>query len=218
MLIAGGVVVGAAVLVVLMRSHNSASSGGNISGGVTDIMGGFQTAGTIYVPTSSYDIQYNNYKDSSVTYSTVTNNNNSQTTTTYQNSDNINSPSGGGSVTGSPVIPAPAPIPAPPIISGGNTPPVNPPTQQTGTTPAAPAPVAPPPPPAWRAMGTMHYATPAGGWNPNSVVDYVKDHGGYSDFASRAIYAQNNGIANYTGTEAQNIQMLNKMKSQFGGF
>jgi hypothetical protein len=222
LLIGGGVAVGAAVLVLFLKGRGS--SGGqavnNNTGGM-DVIGGFATAPTVYVPTSDYNIVTNNYgKNSSVSYSTVTNNNNSQTTTTYSNNNNgntINSPSGGGSVNNSPVNPAPAPIPpAPVIIGGGGT--VNPPTQQTGTQPAAPAPVAPPPPPAFKLMGNMHYATPAGGWNPNSVVDYVKEHGGYSDFGSRAILAQQYGISNYQGTESQNITFLQKLKQNYGNY
>jgi hypothetical protein len=196
-----GVAVGAAVLVLFLKGRGGGGSSSNSSTGSMDIMGGFASAGTIFVPTTSYNISDNQYKDSSVSYSTVTNNNNSQTTTTY-----------------GPVNPSPAPIPVPPTIVGGGDTTVNPPTGQTGTTPAAPAPVAPPPPPAWRSMGTLHYAVPQGGWNPGSVVDYMKDHGGDSSFWQRNLYAQQNGIANYTGTDAQNTEMLAKMKAQFGGF
>lgn len=86
---------------------------------------------------------------------------------------------------------------------------------------AAPAPsvVAPAPAPAQTSkptrMGNMNYATPAGGWDPNSVVDFIKAHGGYADFASRKILASQMGIQNYTGTAEQNINMLNNLRSTY---
>lgn len=202
-LIGVGVAVGAAVLVIFLRGRNSASTGGNISGGVTDIMGGFQTADTVFVPTSSYDIQYNTYKGA-VTYSTVTNNNQSTTTTTYSD------------ISGTVTVP-PQPIPDPPHITTGSGSTVNPPTTQTGTTPAAPAPTTPTPatPSQPLMMGDLHYTVPKGGWNPNSVVDYIKSKGGYADMASRTKLASEMGIKNYTGTAAQNIQMLNALKAKY---
>lgn len=240
-LIAVGVVAGAAVLVLFLKNRNSASTGGNLSGGVTDIMGGFQTAGTIYVPTSSYDLQYNTYKGA-VTYSTVTNNQMSTTTTTYapvnsnngnsiDNGNSINSPSGGSTVSGSPVTSLVSTSPAagvssPPIITTGSGNVVNPVQQPQPSPPPAPvqsAPPAPPPPPApsapaqpaWEGalVSGYHYATPAGGWNPGSIVDNMKSHGFRSSYNDQANLAAAMGIQGYQGTAAQNIQMLNSLKA-----
>lgn len=236
MIIAVGVVAGAAVLVLFLKNQNSASSGGSTSGGVTDIMGGFQTAGTIYVPTSSYDLQYNTYKGA-VTYSSVTNNQETTTTTTYApvNSNNgspqnINSPTGGSTVTGSPVTnivtkPPAAGVSAPPIITTGSGNVINPVTQPVHVAPAPvqTTPSAPPPPPApsapaapaWEGalIGGMHYATPRGGWSPGSVVDNLKSHGFAADYGNRSKLAASMGIGGYQGTAAQNIQMLNNLKA-----
>lgn len=44
--------------------------------------------------------------------------------------------------------------------------------------------------------------------NPNSVVDHLKSVGQDSSFASRVSLAANYGIAGYTGTEDQNVQLL----------
>ncbi|WP_040950108.1 RHS repeat-associated core domain-containing protein [Gorillibacterium massiliense] len=44
-----------------------------------------------------------------------------------------------------------------------------------------------------------------------SVVDYLKSQGKDSSFSSREKIAQNLGIKNYTGTSAQNTQMLNML-------
>lgn len=215
-----GVVAGAAVLVLFLRGKGGSAS--TQSGGATDIMGGFSTAGTVYVPTSSYDLQYNTYKGA-VTYSTQTNNNNSQTTTTY-------APAGG---TGGTAVSIPdAHIPLPPTITTGSGSTVNPVKQPVAAAPAPIEPITPLHPSApsvpkptitatpksvpFKNMGTMHYATPSGGWNSNSVVDYVKEHGGYSDLASRTILAKKYGITNYTGTAAQNATFLSKLKTVYG--
>jgi hypothetical protein len=211
-LIGVGVAVGAAVLVLFLKKP---ASGGSASGGSgsMDIAGGFATAGTVYVPTTEYNVSYNKYKGA-VSYETTTNNSVATTTTTY---GPINSPTGGSSVVGSPVhLPDPGPTPVTIATNGGV---VNPPTSQTNTTPAAPAPVAPPPPPppppappsdpSWfGAMSGMHYATPRGGWDPNSVVDNLKSHGYAADYNSRANIASAMGITGYRGTAAQNVQML----------
>lgn len=224
MLIAVGVVAGAAVLVLFLKNQNSASTGGSTSGGVTDIMGGFQTAGTIYVPTSSYDLQYNTYKGA-VTYSSVTNNQQTTTTTTYAPVDSNNGNSG-GAVTGV-VLPNPsAGVSSPPIITTGSNNVINPVEQPHPTPPPAPVqpsnPAPPPPPapsapaaPAWEGtlVGGMHYATPRGGWNPNSVVDNLKSHGFASDMGNRQKLAASMGIGGYQGTASQNIQMLNNLKA-----
>lgn len=235
-MIAIGVTIGAALLVLVLKGKgtgNSASSGGSVTGGVSDIMGGFQTAGTVYVPTDSYDITYNNLKDSSITYTTTTNNNQTTKTTTYapvdspvsmNNGSPINSPSGSGiTISSSPVtsivLPMPAPVPSPPMIQTGSNNVVNIPTVQTNTTPVMPKPVDPPPPPAapsWEGslMGGYHYATPARGWDNNSVVDNLKAHGYNSSFDARSHIAAAMNIQNYQGTAAQNIQMLGNLNSK----
>jgi|SRR3954468_8835404 hypothetical protein len=59
-----------------------------------------------------------------------------------------------------------------------------------------------------------HYATPRGGWNPNSIVDYLKQGGYKSDIASRSKYAQESGISGYHGTAQQNVQLLKSIKAQ----
>ena len=46
-----------------------------------------------------------------------------------------------------------------------------------------------------------------------SIVDYLKSVGQPSDFASRKIFAQQQGISNYTGSAQQNTQLLNTLKS-----
>lgn len=217
-LIGVGVAVGAAVLVLFLKkpAATSAPSGGS---GSQDIMGGFATASTVYVPTSEYNISYDTYKGA-VSYATTTNNSVSTTTTTYAPVNSpINSPSGGSTVSASPIVGGivhtGTPAPSAPVNIVSNSPtPVNPPTSQTNTTPAAPAPQAPAPQPStpgwFGAMGGggMHYATPRGGWNPNSVVDNLKSHGYAADYNSRSNLAAAMGITGYTGSAAQNTQML----------
>ena len=41
-----------------------------------------------------------------------------------------------------------------------------------------------------------------------SIVDYLNSTGAKSDFASRTTLAKTSGIQNYTGTAAQNTQLL----------
>lgn len=59
-----------------------------------------------------------------------------------------------------------------------------------------------------------NYATPRGGWNPNSVVDNLKQAGAAADINARKSYASQAGISNYTGTASQNVQLLNTLKAQ----
>lgn len=54
------------------------------------------------------------------------------------------------------------------------------------------------------------------GYQGPSIVDYLASTGQASDFASRSTLAQANGIANYTGTAAQNTQLLTMLRSQGG--
>jgi hypothetical protein len=209
LLLGGGLVAGAAVLVLFLKG-NAGGSASSQSGGVTDIVGGFASAGTVYVPTSSYDLQYNTYKGA-VSYSTS----NNIETTTY-------SGSGSGVFKGSPIVGIPTPASPPPTIttSGGTT--INPVTQPTH---AAPAPSAPSHPtgtatktatPTTAKMGGLHYATPKGGWNSGSVVDYVKAHGGYADPKSISKLAGEVGISGYSGTAAQNKSLLSKLRNKYG--
>lgn len=58
------------------------------------------------------------------------------------------------------------------------------------------------------------YQTPRGGWNPNSVVDHLKMAGAAADMATRKQYAMEAGIQNYSGTAAQNVQLLSALKAQ----
>jgi hypothetical protein len=55
---------------------------------------------------------------------------------------------------------------------------------------------------------------------PVSLVDYLKSHGWKSDFESRRTYAYNMGVVNdkrhYSGTAAQNIDLLNRMIKKYG--
>lgn len=46
-----------------------------------------------------------------------------------------------------------------------------------------------------------------------SIVDYLKSTGGASDFASRAALATQKGITGYTGTAAQNTQLLGILRA-----
>ena len=47
----------------------------------------------------------------------------------------------------------------------------------------------------------------------NSIVDYLKSIGQDSSFSNRAKLAAQYGISNYSGTAAQNLELLNKLKS-----
>ncbi len=49
--------------------------------------------------------------------------------------------------------------------------------------------------------------------DPNSIVDYLKDHGLPSDMASRKVIAEKHGISPYTGTAEQNIRLLALMRN-----
>lgn len=50
-----------------------------------------------------------------------------------------------------------------------------------------------------------------------SIVDYLNSKGKASDYNSRAGLATQNGITNYTGTAAQNTQLLNSLRSGTAG-
>lgn len=55
---------------------------------------------------------------------------------------------------------------------------------------------------------------PAATYTGVSIVNYLASVGQPSDYASRAKLAQQQGITNYTGTAAQNTQLLNTLRSQ----
>ncbi len=55
-------------------------------------------------------------------------------------------------------------------------------------------------------------AKPNSGYNGNSIVDYLKSIGKDSSFNARKQYAQQYGIANYSGTAEQNTALLNAMR------
>lgn len=74
----------------------------------------------------------------------------------------------------------------------------------TGLTPSTPKPATPAP------ANNSTYSGP-------SVVDYLGSTGQASDFASRAKLAAERGITGYTGTAAQNTQLLNTLKLNTGG-
>lgn len=60
----------------------------------------------------------------------------------------------------------------------------------------------------------IHYAVPAGGWNLNSIVDYLKSQGRDSSFPALTILAHQHGINNYVGSAAQNEQLLAALKKE----
>jgi hypothetical protein len=85
------------------------------------------------------------------------------------------------------------------------------PNQPTGGTPT-PTP-APTPTPISTPTPTPTPTTPqAGTYTGVSIVDYLSSIGKPSDYASRAKLAQQYGITNYTGTAAQNTQLLNTLR------
>lgn len=63
------------------------------------------------------------------------------------------------------------------------------------------------------APGAAPGTTPTSSYSGGSIVDYLGSVGKASDFTSRQKLASEQGIANYTGTAAQNTQLLNKLKS-----
>ena len=50
------------------------------------------------------------------------------------------------------------------------------------------------------------------GYSGNSIVDYLNSIGKESSFSARKQYAAQYGISNYTGTAAQNLELLEKMR------
>lgn len=55
---------------------------------------------------------------------------------------------------------------------------------------------------------------PVSSYTGSSIVDYLKSIGQGSDFASRSALAKTLGVANYSGTAAQNTQMLNTLRTR----
>ena len=69
-----------------------------------------------------------------------------------------------------------------------------------------------------QAQGIAAEATPQpAGYMGNSVVDYLKSTGQPSDFASRSALASQLGITGYRGSSSQNIDMLNRLRSNPAG-
>ena len=64
-----------------------------------------------------------------------------------------------------------------------------------------------------QAQGMLSGQMPQSGYTGPSIVDYLNSVGQNSSFASRAQLAQAQGIQNYTGTAAQNTQLLNTLRS-----
>lgn len=92
--------------------------------------------------------------------------------------------------------------------------------QITQPAPAKPVTIAPPPPhktaapnPLHPVSAGIHYATPRGGWNPNSIVDYLKSKGYKNSYNDRATLAKQAGISGYKGTATQNKTLLGKLKA-----
>lgn len=54
---------------------------------------------------------------------------------------------------------------------------------------------------------------PSGAYAGGSIVDYLKSVGKDSSFSNRAKLAANHGIKNYKGTEKQNLDLLNKLRT-----
>ncbi|GAF16266.1 hypothetical protein JCM19046_683 [Bacillus sp. JCM 19046] len=54
---------------------------------------------------------------------------------------------------------------------------------------------------------------PRGNQNTTSIVTYLNSIGVDSSYANRARLASQNGIRNYSGTSAQNTQLLNLLRS-----
>lgn len=61
------------------------------------------------------------------------------------------------------------------------------------------------------APSTQYLSNPS--YKGSSIVDALNQIGVDSSYANRKQLAQKNGIANYTGTAAQNIELLNKLKN-----
>lgn len=61
--------------------------------------------------------------------------------------------------------------------------------------------------------GTNTGSKPNSGYTGNSIVDYLKSIGLDSSYEARKRYAQQYGIANYSGTAEQNTALLNAMRT-----
>lgn len=97
------------------------------------------------------------------------------------------------------------------------------PTVMSGATPVAPTPTQQPqqqttqPQQTTQAQKTptqaQQPALPQGNMTTGSIVDYLNSLGQNSSYASRSALAQQNGIQGYTGTAAQNTQLLSALRS-----
>ncbi|WP_313429979.1 N-acetylmuramoyl-L-alanine amidase [Siminovitchia terrae] len=54
---------------------------------------------------------------------------------------------------------------------------------------------------------------PSGAYTDGSIVDYLKSIGQDSSFSNRAKLSAQHGIKNYKGTEKQNLELLNKLRT-----
>lgn len=239
--VAGGVVVALGLVVIFMKNQGGGGGVTPSSSGSAALVGGYTTAQTVYVPTSSYDINYLTNNGTMVTNTT-----NNQTSVTYAPTQNNN----GGLIThpvidpGTPIISTTPPVikPTPPVavahpIEGPPPalpvphPPTPTPTPKPPTlvTPSKPTPttyhaptkpiVKPAPKPAPKPnpilsvlkKGTK-YSTPKTGWDKNSVVDLLKANGDANDYASRQKLAAAAGIKGYTGTASQNTSLIHSLE------
>lgn len=61
------------------------------------------------------------------------------------------------------------------------------------------------------------FATPAGGWDKNSVTDWIKSKGYHADFSDRdALFQALKGNGYYTGTNSQNTWLMSQLKKVTG--
>lgn len=115
--------------------------------------------------------------------------------------------------------PTPAQAPAAPastIYAPSSTVQQNKPQQQVTTPVSSPQPVQNAVVPQTTSGQTNLYSKAASYAGP-SVVDFLSQAGQPSDYASRTGLAQRYGIQNYTGTAAQNTQLLNILKGYATG-
>lgn len=61
---------------------------------------------------------------------------------------------------------------------------------------------------------TTKTSTPTSSYTGTSIVDYLGSTGQDSSFSTRLKLAQENGIANYTGTAQQNTELLSKLRQK----
>ena len=82
----------------------------------------------------------------------------------------------------------------------------------TGAPVATPVPVTPTPTPAPAPVVTPPVKTPTTTYQGSSIVDYLGTTGKDSSYQARSKIAQEQGIANYTGSAEQNTALLKKLR------